>query len=60
MFTKVLLSVKTNTLNLCNGGCEALIDSGTTFIIGPSLDIERFQQSIPTYNLTVIITRKID
>jgi hypothetical protein len=53
-----LLSVMAGTLGLCNGGCEAVIDSGTTFIIGPFSDIERFQQSIPTYNPTVSITIK--
>jgi hypothetical protein len=61
MFIKVLFrlfSVKAGTLDLCNGGCEALIDSGTSFIIGPFEDIERFQQSIPTYNSVVRITRK--
>jgi cathepsin D len=50
-----LFSVKAGTLNLCNGGCEALIDSGTTFIIGPFSDVERFQQLIPTYDSIVTI-----
>ncbi|CAF4804098.1 unnamed protein product [Rotaria sp. Silwood1] len=44
--------IKAGTLNLCNGGCTAVIDSGTTYIIGPSSDVNRFLRSISHYNST--------
>ena len=47
------------TLNLCNGGCEAVIDSGTTSIVGPFSKLEHIYKSIPTYDSMVNITIKI-
>ncbi len=54
-----MFRIKAGTLNLCNGGCEVLIHSGTTFIIGPFSDVQRFQELIPTYNSIVTIAIKI-
>ncbi|CAF1264548.1 unnamed protein product [Rotaria sordida] len=47
-----LNGIKAGRLNLCNGGCTAIIDSGTTYIIGPSSDVYRLLRSIPHYNPT--------
>ncbi|CAF3033311.1 unnamed protein product [Rotaria socialis] len=42
--------IKIGGLDLCPGGCEAVIDSGTTMIIGPSLKVRHFRAWIPNYD----------
>jgi len=34
---------------LCVNGCQAIINTGTTFIIGPPLDIEVINKKLDTY-----------
>ncbi|CAF3744670.1 unnamed protein product [Adineta steineri] len=38
-------------LNLCDGGCEALIDSGTSWILGSYTGIRRFQELVPDLSI---------
>lgn len=52
-FGRILFRITAGPLNLCHGGCEALIDSGTTVIVGPSTEIELIQQMVPSYDPTV-------
>merc|ERR1711976_536194 len=38
------------SLNLCNGGCKAVVDTGTTLITGPTAQLRTLLQAIPTEN----------
>ena len=35
-----------NLINICSYGCEAIVDSGTTLICGPSKEINRLNAKL--------------
>ena len=41
-----LFRVSTNGASYCNGGCNFIVDTGTSLIVGPSHDVDALNQKI--------------
>lgn len=40
------LEINGNTISTCNGGCKAIVDSGTSFIAAPQTDADHIASSL--------------